>query len=234
MSKRLIVLVLMCFICFSSYGEEKKGKIIVSQGDVVKQDNGEGLGKKLNLTCVSNNTVFWLQKLLESVDKMRTLPNNPYDNAELFAISRLGKICGELVGIRDIPTQSRFASTNKNNVIVKKNGIIEYNGYGSFDTKITGIIQPISDVVYMELKFSAAKNRSVIFRGHLSRFGGLTGTISAEIWNRKNMCWKTQCSLDSVLIAKNTLPVCGKMTVGGVDPWGRIVTKKFDFPISIK
>lgn len=231
MGKRFVFTAVMILLCFAANADETRSKLIASPGDGLRIDNGEGLGKRIKSEIVSYDMGKWLKKILEGVDKLRSIPYNPYDSLALYVVSRLGKDCGEMVGIKDIPNQSRFAGGRKDKVCLRSDGTIEYRGYGSLDTKLTGIVKVLSNVIYVEMKFEASRERCVFLRGHISRTDDLTGTIATEVWNNKGMCWKSQCSLNSVFIASNVTPFAGSMTVGCVDPWGRAVTKQLEFPI---
>ncbi|OQB50609.1 MAG: hypothetical protein BWY02_00436 [bacterium ADurb.Bin157] len=230
--KQTVSVVVIAFF-LSLQGQTYAQNILVEPNGNITQADPSALGQRITHEQISSKLAMQIQRLVEAVYKIRSLAENPNDDNALFAMQRVAKFCGEIIGFTNMPNQTRFSSKNDRNIVRRKDGIIEFNNHGSFDNKVQGFIQPLSGVVYTELVFIGPGNRKIVLRGHLTRQYSLTGTFAVETWNNKGLCWKTQCTFDSILVAKTPLPVSGSLIVGGVDPYRRIGEKKLGFPVTI-
>lgn len=212
---------------------EEVDKVILTPDGFVRRAVANELGKRLSHGFISNDFATQISRIVSVAYRIRGLATQPEDEAALNALQGIGKTMLELLGIVDAPKLSMLSVKRAKGLTFAENNIIEYKNYGSFNNKLTGFIQPISNAVYCQLLFNISKNKKVVFYGHITREGPLTGTIATEIWDRKGLCWKAQCAMDSLLVSKGSLPLNGNIKIGGMDPMGHFVEKLLVFPVKV-
>jgi hypothetical protein len=86
-------------------------KISLWTNGKITQADPSALGQRI--THSSRFPQSWrckFKRLFEAVYKIRSLAENPNDDNALFAMQRVAKFCGEIIGFTNMPNQTRFSS----------------------------------------------------------------------------------------------------------------------------
>lgn len=214
--------------------QEVEKVILTPDGFVRRAVPGE-LGKRLSHGYISNELAMQISRIVAAAYRIRSLPTQPEDESALNALQSVGKSMLELLGIMDAPRVSLLTAKRSKGLFIQENEFIEYKEYGSFSNKLSGYvkIEPDSNALLCSLGFNGPKGRKVVFYGHITREGALTGTISVEIWDKRTLCWRAQAAMDALLVSKGSLPLSGSLLIGGIDPMGHFVEKMLVFPVKV-
>lgn len=212
---------------------EADNKVVLTPQGFVEKATPHSLGQRLSHDYVSHVSVMQMSKIIEAAYKMRVLAESPDDAVAIHRLETVGKTMLDTLGITGVPRIPLFSVKRDKGIVIKDAILVQYNGYGDFNNKVYGYMQRLSNAVYIELTYKISRNRKIVFYGHITREGLMTGTMAAEIWDRKGLCWKAQCAMDSLFVNKDSMPLSGLLKIGGMDPAGGFYEKHINFPVKV-